>query len=135
MRSDIKHVLRDIMKWRRAHGDRRGPLPVELRRRAGALAARHGDAEVSRELDLRRGAVAGWRARFAGDVATTQHIDPPRFVDVSAELAAACAGASVTASELSLEITRPSGTRVRVHGAMGPDAIRALLAGAFGDQP
>ena len=130
--SKIEAVRKDVMTWRRAHGGRRGPLPMALRRRAGELVARHGEDEVCQALDLVPETVKGWHQRYGkpnGRRTPRRKGAHQAFVEVGAEVRAALVGAvAVDRPAIKAEVVRPCGTLVRFEGtADTKEVLEALL--------
>ena len=127
--SKIEAVRKDVMAWRRAHGGRRGPLPIALRRRAGELAGQHGEGEVSQALDLPVETVRGWSRQYGTPTTPRREGAQQAFVEVGPEVGAALVG-SITAAApptIKVEVTRPCGTVVRLEGGADTKALLETL--------
>lgn len=117
----IDSLRRAVEAWRSAHGGRRGPLPLELRRQAGLLAGELGDEAVADALDLKRTRVGVWRAKYRGP--GPRAAGTP-FVELSSTVGPGLKGMVV-------EVSR-GGRVVRIQGALEPGALASIISAAFG---
>lgn len=127
----LKLVRKDMAGWRRVH--RRGPLPLELRRRAGMLAQFVGAQTVADALDLDLPLIERW-----AEVDCAPQDDAAKgrarhhFVDVGHQLASVLGsnGAGKTSGDWYVEVSKPCGTRIRVQGPINAALLEAVIRGA-----
>ncbi len=125
-------IRRDVAAWRRSH--RRGPLPVELRRRAGLVAQFMGGCSVADALGVDPAVVERW-----SELSVTAPLAPPStrpspFASVSRHIIEAVSpkpvDAPVTTTGWCVQVTKPCGTTVRVQGPMDPASLEAVVRSA-----
>jgi hypothetical protein len=122
----MESVEEAVRVWRRAHRGRRGPLPMELRRRIAALAGRVGSEAVRARLDIGANLLACWQERYAPDVLGLTRRAAHTFVEVRPEAVPVprpCGGGG----EFRVEVTAPGGCVVRIQGAMEPHVLSAVI--------
>jgi hypothetical protein len=127
----LKQVRRDIIAWRRIH--RRGPLPAELRQRAGIVAQFLGESAVAEALELDVMVIAGWAERYGAAQADADKADEgPAFVDIGRQLATAIGGAAAPTAGAGwcVEVTKPCGTAIRLQGPFNAALLEAVVRGA-----
>lgn len=122
----IDSVGKAVAAWRREHRGRRGPLPLELRREVGVLAAKLGEDVLVSALDLKRPSVRAWRERYGRRARARRAATAPSFVEIKPELAHAGAPAA-----LLVEVTGANGRVVRIQGSLDASSIAAILGGAL----
>lgn len=102
---------------------------MDLRRRAGALAATFGIEAVSSALDLAPSVLDRWRGPDAGGAQAGRTDSTAAFVELrtSALPVASC-------PELVLEVSGPRGRTVRIRGAMDLADWTRLVRDALSDE-
>jgi len=119
MPADLSKAAGEFAEWRSRRTGRR--IPAELWSRAAALAARHGISRTARALHVR---YYDLKKRVESSPAdeVSRFISPgPRdFVEI-------LTGASPSASEVTIELERACGSKMRIHlkGA-GPSVLADL---------
>lgn len=116
----IESVRRAVLAWRREH--RRGPLPVLLRDRVGALTRDLGADVVGAALGVRPAVVRRWQERYGRSEGRRRRA-PRGFVELRPELA--------PPASLLVEVTSSDGRVVRIQGALDAPSIVAVLSGAL----
>lgn len=117
----IESLRQAVEAWRSAHGGRRGPLPLALRRQAGLLAGEFGDEAVADALDLKRTRVGVWRAKYRGPRSRSAGAE---FVELSSTVGAGPKG-------MVIEVSR-AGRTLRIQGALEPGALASIISAVLG---
>lgn len=132
----MESVQEAVRGWRRGHAWRRGPLPVELRRRAGALATQLGDDKVGATLEVEPGLIQRWRERYAlpgPGVRRGSGQQGPTFVEVEPEVTRSVVSRG-RGTYLLVEVSGPYGRTVRIQGAIEAPALMAVVRCALGGE-
>jgi hypothetical protein len=124
----IESVQRAVRAWRRIH--RRGPLPINLRRRVGELAAQLGEKDVRRAIGVRAAVIARWCAEYGGGVTRRARGGRSRFVELEPELVQPLLSGSKSAG-LRLEVTGPGGSTIRIEGVRDGAEVVAIIRAAL----
>ena len=126
----IESVQNAIYSWRRDHGGRRGPLPLVLRSRAGALAMDLGDEEASAALDLKLTVVRRWREQYGSPQrAKLAARTAPAFVELEPEMTKEVLRRA-RGSELVVEVIGGGGCVVRIHGSFDASVLTSIIQSA-----
>lgn len=133
----LKAVCNDVAAWRRAHRGRRGPLPHELRRRAGTVARFLGEDSVAEVLGVEPRLLVRWGERYVRPDSSPGNggeAGADAFVDVGKELAGMLAHSATAApcgaEPWSVEVVTPSGNSVRIRGPLDGAALEAVVRAA-----
>jgi hypothetical protein len=124
MSETIENVRKDLVKWRRAHDGRRGPLPQDLRKRIADLARRLGEEAVSHGLDLDVRAVRNWQQRYGARQRRLNNT----FIEVGSD---ATPIIGHEPGEMFAEVRDSNGTTVRLRGVFDAKTVESLLLAAL----
>jgi hypothetical protein len=126
----LELVRKDIAAWR--HVRRRGPFPLELRRRAGVVAQFLGEQAVAEALDLDPSLIARWAEQYGAARGHAAYDEP--FVDVGRQIASVLGGgarSNASTSDWCVNVSKPCGTTIRVQGPIDAALLEAVVRGAI----
>ena len=102
--------------WRKTRINKHVNIPDELRQQAVDLLEDYGGGQITRALRISSTQLKTWRRLFSVEQSAT-----PDFIALPVE------PLSQQASQLSLELSLPNSSKIRICGDVHPDLLRILI--------